>query len=93
MYVLLPPLIYSHARLHPSVLNAEYFRGGGRKFCLGGGHTCSSNICACAKNFGHAPLIEGQGSRVLLVVQNDENDENDEKWMANMHRDRFLSIY
>ena len=37
--------------------------------------------------FGHAPLIEGQGSRVLLGVQNDE------KWTANILRDRFLSIY
>ena len=71
---------------YPKVNKSVYmlFRGGRRKFSLGGGH--SSNIVR-AKNFGHAPLIERQGSRVLLVVQNDE------KWTANMHRDRFLGIY
>ena len=46
-----------------------------------------TSVRACAKIFGHAPLIEGHGSRVLLGVQNDE------KWTANIHRDRFLSIY
>ena len=49
-----------------------------------------SNSIARAKIFGHTPLIEGHGSRVLLVVQPTKNNE---KWTANMHRDRFLSIY
>ena len=80
---LLPPTRTFHSN--------STIRGGGRKFCLGGGGQILTVVReACAKCLGTRPLNEVQ--RSLMAIGGAATVRNQEM-VENVHCDRFLKLF